>query len=185
MIQEKDKEIINLKEFNPNLIIEAIYATENNFLKQKLYPRNELFLTRYTAKRLKKVSDYLLTKHLRIKVWDGYRPLWVQKKMWEITPDSNYVGNPKVGSRHNRGCAVDVTLVDEDDNELEMPTEFDDFSEKAHHSYQNLPEQVLHNRQTLKETMTQFGFDILETEWWHYGDPDYEHFPVLNINPWE
>lgn len=177
-------ELVNLREIDDTLVIDAVYATADNFVNQPLYPANELFIVPEVGERLKRVNEALKEKGLRLKVWDAYRPLQVQKKMWELVPDERYVANPADGSRHNRGCAVDVTLVDAQGNELAMPTGFDDFSEKAHLDYMDLPEAVIANRQLLIEAMRQEGFEPLETEWWHYDAEGWQRYPVLDRNPY-
>ncbi len=104
--------------------------------------------------------------------------------MWKILPDERYVADPGKGSRHNRGCAVDVTLVDMQGVEQEMPTPFDDFSEKAHRDYADLSPLALHNRQILEKAMTEEDFIPFPTEWWHFDDPQWESHPVLDVNPY-
>jgi D-alanyl-D-alanine dipeptidase len=130
--------------------------------------------------RLDSIQRELETRGLGLKIFDGYRPFSVTRKMWEILPDDRYVANPKNGSRHNRGAAVDVTLVDSTGNELEMPTVFDDFSEKAGHDFMDLPQHILTNRSLLKEIMTKYGFMPIKTEWWHYDLKNYEQYPILD-----
>ena len=117
---------------------------------------------------------------MRLKIFDGYRPFHVTKLMWEILPDERYVANPKDGSRHNRGAAVDLTLVDLTGAELKMPTGFDDFTEKAAHSYMNLPSEVIENRKKLRSIMEKYGFFAIESEWWHYDLKDYANYPILD-----
>lgn len=117
----------------------------------------------------------------KIKLYDCYRPLDVQKKMWEIVPDANYVAPPKNGSIHNRGGAVDITLVDKDGNELDMGTSFDHFGPEASHNYKSMSEEVLKNRNLLKKVMTENNFDFYESEWWHYNLMDASKFPVSNF----
>ena len=118
---------------------------------------------------------------LGLKVWDCYRPLSVQKILWSIVPDERYVANPAKGSRHNRGCAVDLTLVDSLGNELPMPTKYDDFTEKAHRDYYNLPDTVIKNRKILEDVMKKYGFIPLPTEWWHFDAQGWENFSILDI----
>lgn len=179
-------ELVNLRDIDSNFVIEVIYATTENFTGKQLYPENELFILPEVGESLSRVNRKLMDEHgLRLKVWDAYRPLSVQKLMWEIVPDERYVADPAKGSRHNRGCAVDVTLVDLDGNELEMPTGFDDFSERAHLDYMDLPEQVLQNRELLIQAMQSEGFTPLETEWWHFDYKGWEDHPVLDVNPYE
>ena len=178
-------ELVNLADVDASFVIDSPYATADNVAKTKLYPKNELYLERSAAARLAKVQQRLRAEGLGLKIFDGYRPLRVQKQLWKILPDTRYVADPKRGSRHNRGCAVDVTLVDKDGTELPMPTKFDEFTEKAHHDYADLPIEVLRNRQRLKEAMMAAGFEPLATEWWHYDAPGWRKYPVSDQMPWE
>lgn len=113
-------------------------------------------------------------------MFDCYRPLSIQKQLWALLPDERYVINPRKGSRHNRGAEVDVTLVDAKGDELEMPTAYDDFSERAHRDHILLPASAIHNRELLEHIMTHHGFQGLATEWWHFDAEGWEHYPVLN-----
>jgi D-alanyl-D-alanine dipeptidase len=175
-------QLINIQELDSTILLDVRYATENNFTGQKLYETNKVYLIKEVAESLVKAHKYLKEKYnLRLKVYDGYRPLSVQKKMWKIIPDDRYVANPAKGSRHNRGCAVDLTLVDSLGNELDMGTPYDDFTEKAHIDYANLPDNVLRNRKILQEVMTKFGFKTMQTEWWHFDYKDWEKYPILDI----
>ena len=119
---------------------------------------------------------------LGLKVFDGYRPLSVQKKFWEIMPDERYVADPKKGSRHNRGMAIDLTLVDSKGNELEMPSEYDDFSEKAHRDYVNTSEASMVNRKILEDVMVKYGFVPFATEWWHFDFKGWEDYGVMDVD---
>ena len=156
------------------------YRTADNFMGEILYfPDSECMpclLRDTTARALARVQQALDTlasgQGLSILLWDAYRPYSVQKKMWAHTPDTNYVANPYTGgSSHNKGLAVDLTLVDAAGNVLDMGTKFDDFSEKAHHGYKRLPKEVRANRLLLKTAMEAAGFVALPTEWWHYRLP--------------
>ena len=120
------------------------------------------------ALALKKVNDELRNSGFALKIWDAYRPYSVTKKMRKLVHDRRYVANPAKGSAHNRGAAVDLTLVKANGQEVPRPTPFDDFTEKASHNYQKLPPDVLHNRALLKRVMRKHGFAVLPTEWWHY-----------------
>jgi D-alanyl-D-alanine dipeptidase len=179
----QDVEFLALRDVDPSIVIDVPYATAHNFTGQVLYPNDELYLIKDAALRLKRVNGRLQKMGLRLKVWDAYRPLSIQKKLWEIVPDSRYVADPKKGSRHNRGCAVDVTIVDRNGNELPMPTGYDDFSEKAHLDYMDLPAEVIANRQLLIDVMTAEGFSAISTEWWHFDAPGWENYPVMDIIP--
>ncbi len=177
-------ELVNLKQMEPTLVIEARYATSNNFVGRPLYPATDLYLERGAAERLQRVQAALQRQGLGLKVWDAYRPLSIQKEMWRILPDTRYVADPAVGSRHNRGSAVDVTLIDSQGHELPMPTAFDEFTEKAHRDYSQLSPEVIRNRKTLEEAMVAEQFEPLATEWWHFDAPEWKQFPVSNQNPY-
>ena len=174
--------LVNIQELDSTILIDVRYATKNNFTGQKLYETDKVYLIKEAAQDLVKANKYLKEKYnLRLKIYDGYRPLSVQKKMWAIMPDDRYVANPAKGSRHNRGCAVDLTLVDSLGNELDMGTLYDDFTEKAHIDYEKLPTDVLKNRKILQEAMTKFNFTPMRTEWWHFDYKGWEKYPILDI----
>jgi D-alanyl-D-alanine dipeptidase len=181
---DSNKQIINVQSVIPNVVTDWKYATNNNFTKKKLYRRPRPFLRVPAAKVLMEVQKDLATKGVGLKIFDAYRPYLVTKKMWEIVPDDRYAANPAKGSGHNRGAAVDVTLIDlATRKELAMPTPFDDFTEKAHHNYMQLDKQVLENRELLKSTMERHGFLALDTEWWHYFLPNAaQRFELMDLN---
>lgn len=146
------------------------YATTNNFLKEQVYDCDKCLLRKDAALALLKAHNLLKADGYRIKLFDCYRPLDVQKKMWAIMPDDRYVGNPYgTGSVHNKGAAVDLTLTDSLGRELEMGTPFDHFGREAHHAYTDLPTEVLSRRLLLKEAMEKAGFESITSEWWHYS----------------
>ena len=120
--------LIDIRSVNKKIALDIRYATENNFLKRKLYPVARCLLRGAAAKLLSQVQDDLAKQGLGLKVYDCYRPLSIQKQMWAVLPNPNYVADPAKGSRHNRGVAVDLTLVDRNGKELEMPSGFDEFS---------------------------------------------------------
>lgn len=175
--------LVNLADLKVGFVIDARYATTRNITGQRLYPANELYLAKDAADRLVRVQKKLQAQGLGLKLFDAYRPLSVQRRLWEKMPDERYVANPAQGSRHNRGYAVDVTLVDAQGRELPMPTEFDEFSEKAHLDFQDLPDDVLRNRATLQEAMKSEQFEPLATEWWHFDAPGWQQQPVMDVNP--
>lgn len=164
------KRLVLLNKYIKELVIDFKYSSYNNFTHHILYTDPEAYLRLPTALALKKVQEDLATKGLGLKVFDAYRPYSVTKEMWKVVPDERYAANPAKGSGHNRGAAVDVTLVKiSTGEELPMPTGFDDFTEKAHHTYTHLPKDVVQNRALLKTTMEKNGFVALSTEWWHYS----------------
>lgn len=164
-----DNAFVNLKNYSDDFVFDMKYATADNFLKEQVYPCEECFLRVKTVKALLAANKVFMTKGYRIKLFDCYRPLSIQKAMWKIVPDANYVANPKKGSIHNKGGAVDITLVDANGVELNMGTKFDFFGEAASHMYTNLSEEILANRKLLKEIMLQNNFKSFDSEWWHYN----------------
>jgi len=176
-------DLVELSKINQSFVIDARYSTKENFVGVRFYPANRIFLRRDVAAILNTVEERLSSRALRLKIWDGYRPLAVQRRMWSVVPDERYVADPKKGSNHNRGCAVDLTVVDSRGQELAMPTPFDDFTPRAHRDYTELPENVLQDRQLLAEAMQARGFVPLPTEWWHFDAKDCAKYPVLDVNP--
>jgi D-alanyl-D-alanine dipeptidase len=174
-------DLVDIKEVNPHIMVDMKYASEDNFTKKKLYDSNTCFLRKSVAVKLDAVQKRLEGMNLGLKVWDCYRPLAVQRIFWTILPDERYVANPKNGSRHNRASAVDVTLVDSQGKELQMPTGFDDFSPRADHRYHDLPGQAIRNRELLKGVMEKGGFIPLPEEWWHYDDEKWMQFDLIDV----
>lgn len=178
ILPAEEPALLNIKDVAPGIVVEMRYATTDNFTGKVLYPAAECVLCEPAALRLAAVQKTLQKRGLGLKVWDCYRPVSVQWKLWETVPDARYVADPKKGSRHNRGASVDLTLVDAQGRELEMPTAFDEFSEKAHRTYDDLPAHVLRNRQILQDAMEAEGFVGLPTEWWHFDDPLWARFAL-------
>jgi D-alanyl-D-alanine dipeptidase len=164
-----DTTFVNLKDYSKDFIYDMKYATEDNFLKAKVYDCAECVLRYKTVRALIAANEDFLKKGYRIKLFDCYRPLSIQKKMWEIVSNPIYVADPKKGSIHNRGGAVDISLVDENGKELEMGTSFDYFGLEASHSFPILPNKVKSNRKFLKKIMIKNGFNSFDSEWWHYN----------------
>lgn len=166
------------------LITDFRYATLDNFTHEILYRNPLAFLRLNVAKALGNVQKELISSGLSLKIWDAYRPYSVTKKMWQIVPDERYAANPAKGSGHNRGAAIDLTIVDlKTGKELRMPTGYDDFRENAHHSFQNLDKEQIDNRNLLRAVMEKHGFTALETEWWHYSWPNASKlFDVLDLS---
>ncbi|MET1260727.1 M15 family metallopeptidase [Flagellimonas sp. DF-77] len=164
-----DTTFVRLADFSDAFAYDLRYATENNFLKAKVYDCAECYVRARTAKALLAANAAFLKKGYRIKFYDCYRPNAVQYKMWDLVPNPQYVANPVKGSIHNKGGAVDITLVDLNGSELDMGTDFDYFGKKAYHDMLDLPDTVLQNRRLLKNTMEANGFWSIRTEWWHYN----------------
>lgn len=166
----------------PDVVLDIRYATADNFLKQPVYPGPYAWLRKATLAKLKKAADALRAKGFLLRIYDGYRPLSVQKKMWAIQPNSPYVANPKFGSIHNRGGAIDLSLVTLAGEDVLMPSEYDDFSPKAHHGNPKTEPTAAKNAAILKSAMEAAGFTAITSEWWHYNDPATKKYPVLDRN---
>ena len=164
----QQSDFVRLKDLSTDFVYELKYATPDNFLKQAVYDCGECYLRKSTAEALVKANEAFKQLGYRIKLFDCYRPLSVQKKMWKILPGTHYVANPAKGSKHNRGAAVDLTLVDAQGKELNMGTPFDFFGKEAHHTYTEHSKEVLENRKLLKETLNKYNFKSIYSEWWHY-----------------
>ena len=167
-----DTSFVSLKKYDAFFVYDMRYATENNFLKQKLYDCDECYLRLKTVKLLIEANNDFKKLGYTLKLFDCYRPIDIQYKMWKIVSNPDYVANPKTGSMHNRGSAIDVTLVDKSGVELNMGTDFDFFGEQAGHNYKKFPQEIIRNRELLKKIMEKHHFKALNSEWWHYSVVD-------------
>ena len=174
-----DAGLTDLSKAAPGVLVDLRYATADNFFRQKFYTDTRALLRPDTAKKLAAAQTEFTERGLKLKIWDAWRPLRVQREMWKVKPDANYVADPARGSRHNRGAAVDVTLVDNNGQELDMGTGFDDFSPRAHLDAAGLTDAAQKNRKLLRDVMERHGFKPLRTEWWHYDDADWEKYGLL------
>lgn len=164
-----DSTFVNLKEYSSDFVYDMKYATEDNFLKAKVYDCSQCFLRLKTVKALITANEKFIKNGFRIKIFDCYRPLDIQKRMWKIVSNPEYVADPAKGSIHNRGGAVDITLVDFNGKELDMGTTFDFFGPEAGHYFDNLTYEVKKNRSFLKKIMKKSNFISFDSEWWHYN----------------
>lgn len=169
--EPSDEDLVLVKDYIPTIYIELRYAAENNFTGQVIYDFEEPQLRYGTVKKLVKVQEELLEKGFSLKIWDGYRPVEAQFKLWEVCPDGNFVADPTKGfSSHSRGNTLDVTLVLADGTEIQMPTDFDDFSAKADRDYSDVEGEALENVELLEDAMERHGFKGYKKEWWHFSD---------------
>jgi D-alanyl-D-alanine dipeptidase len=185
----------NPRDFRPDDLVEIIaldstirldirYATSNNFMGRPMYSQARAFLQRPAAEALVRVHRGLVGVGFGLLVLDGYRPWSVTRKFWdEIPPEKRkFVANPEKGSRHNRGCAVDVTLFDlETGKEISMPSAYDDFSHRAHVSYRGGTAEQRRMRNLLIQSMESEGYRVLSGEWWHFDFRDWRQYRILNI----
>jgi D-alanyl-D-alanine dipeptidase len=177
-----DSAFVDLGMLDKSFILDMKYATDDNFIGETVYDCGRCLMRYEAASALLKAQAKFKEKGLRIKFYDCYRPLYIQKKMWAKYPNPSYVANPYkgIGSIHNRGGAVDMTVVDANGDELDMGTPFDFFGKKAHQDCTDLPKNVLENRKVLRNTMESVGFRRIRTEWWHYSFANKTKFTVAN-----
>jgi zinc D-Ala-D-Ala dipeptidase len=180
---DSNKLLVRLDKFIPGIVLDIKYATTDNFTGKQLYEYPAAYLRYPAAWALRKIQERLSAHNLGLKVWDAYRPYSITERMWDYVLDARYAADPRNGSRHNRGCAVDITLIRLDSGEeLEMPTEYDDFTEKAHIDFTDLPDEVLENRNMLIEVMDRYGFGVLPSEWWHFDFNGWEGYELLDLS---
>ncbi|MDB5088288.1 MAG: D-alanyl-D-alanine dipeptidase [Mucilaginibacter sp.] len=180
--QNPDSRLVEIKKYIPEIVLDIRYATTNNFTHHRMYPQARAFVRLPVVMALKDVEADLKTRGLGLKIYDAYRPYAVTEKFYEVTPDTNFVADPRKGSKHNRGCAIDLSLIDlKTGKELDMPTGFDSFSRKAGANYPDLPQQEIANRELLKSVMQAHGFRVIATEWWHYDFNGWAKYPLLDI----
>lgn len=176
------KALVPVTALDPTIRLDIRYATADNFMKTQLYPAPAALLRCEAARALARVQADLEPRGLGLKVFDAYRPYAVTEAMWEPWKDPDYVADPAKGSRHNRGAAVDVTLVDlATGEELPMPTGYDDFTRAAWHDHENLPPAALQNRAVLRTAMERRGFQPLASEWWHYDYQTWRDYELLDL----
>lgn len=187
--QLSDSDFVKVTDFIPEIVVELKYATADNFTGQVIYDFQDAYLRYGTVKKLIAVAEALAERDLYLKIWDAFRPPAAQFKLWEAYPDPNFVSDPNVKySSHSRGNTVDITLVDAQGNELEMPSSFDDFSALADRDYSDCSSAAAENALLLQETMEKHGFSGYRKEWWHFSDeteyPPEECFDPSVISTW-
>ena len=179
------KRLVELVKLDPTIKLDMRYATANNFTGRILYSEARAFLTVAAAQAVVRASAAARAEGFGLTIYDAYRPWRVTKQLWDATPvgpKKDYVANPKRGSKHNRGCAVDLTLHDLKTGALvEMPTEFDDFSEKAHRDYAGASPAAIANRARLQRYLEAEGFVGLSNEWWHFDFTAWQDYPVMDV----
>jgi zinc D-Ala-D-Ala dipeptidase len=183
VVRDSLNKLVDLEYFIPRIKLDIKYATKDNFLGMPLYKEPKAFLRLPAAIALRKVQAELNKKGFGLKIFDAYRPYSVTVLFWEKIKDTNYASSPFEGSRHNRGCAVDVTIINlKTGKELEMPTKFDDFTIKAHPDYKNISDTVKSNRTYLFNVMAKYGFRKYPTEWWHFDFSGWVNYFLMDLN---
>ena len=173
----------NLVKVNKNkleVLIDLRYSTSKNFTKQKVFLSNECYIHKVAYEHLDLAVQIAKKQSLKFKIFDAYRPVYVQKKLWECLPDPNFIAPPDKGSPHSRGVAIDITLVNSDNKELDMGTGFDEFSRLSYHGCLDITKEAYKNRLMLLGIMTDAGWDFFRNEWWHYQLYNSKNFPIVN-----
>lgn len=166
-----DEEFVPVKDYIPNIYVDLRYGTANNFTGQEIYTFRSAYLRYGTVKKLAAAQQALSEQGLSLKIWDAFRPVQAQFRLWEVCPDERFVANPITGfSPHSHGNTVDITMVTADGETVEMPTDFDSFTAKADRDYSDCTETAAENARLLEKTMTEAGFRGYSKEWWHYVD---------------
>jgi D-alanyl-D-alanine dipeptidase len=177
-------DLLELIKLDPTLKLDIRYATANNFLETPVYDEARAFLQRPAAEALLRANRRLHAQGYGLLIFDGYRPWYVTKIFWDATPASDhiYVANPAEGSKHNRGCAVDLTIFDlKTGNPLPMPSGYDEMSQRAHADYGGGTAVERANRELLRRTMEAEGFTVHPDEWWHFDYKDWRKYPIGNV----
>ena len=181
----RQPDLIEVIGLDPTIHLDIRYATKNNFLGRSVYKQARAFLQRPAAEALVRVNAALRKQGYGLIVFDGYRPWAVTKVFWDSTPEDKrvFVADPSKGSRHNRGCAVDLTMFDlATGKQVTMPSEYDEMTERSHINYQCATPEARSLRDILRAAMEAEGFAVYEPEWWHYDYKDWREYPILNIS---
>lgn len=177
-------ELVELTTLDPTIKLDIRYATSNNFMGTPMYTKARAFLERPAAEALMRTLPELNEQGYGVIIYDGYRPWYVTKIFWDATPNPQkiFVADPKAGSRHNRGCAVDLSLYDLKTGEtVAMPSGYDEMTERAYAHYAGGTEEERARRDLLRRAMVRQGFEVNPTEWWHFDYKDWREYPILNI----
>jgi zinc D-Ala-D-Ala dipeptidase len=178
-----DNELIDLSTFIPTLLLDIRYATKNNFTGEQIYNSPKAYARKPVAEALKRVQEELKNMGLGLKIFDAYRPYKATVRFYEIYNDTTYVASPYRGSRHNRGCAIDLTLIElKTGNELKMPTEYDSFRKEAWPSTPIKDGEIKKNLDLLIKYMQKYGFRVNTSEWWHFDFIGYKKYDILDID---
>jgi zinc D-Ala-D-Ala dipeptidase len=181
----REPELVEVVRLDPTIRLDIRYATKNNFLGRRVYKEARAFLQRPAAEALVRVNRALHEQGYGLMIFDGYRPWQVTKTFWDATPadKKEFVADPQKGSRHNRGCAVDLTLYDlKTGAQVRMPSEYDEMTERSHINYQCASAEARRLRDLLRAAMEAEGFAVYEPEWWHYDYKDWKEYPIINVS---
>jgi D-alanyl-D-alanine dipeptidase len=181
----RQPDLVEIIGLDPSIRLDVRYATKNNFLGRPVYKQARAFLQRPAAEALRRVNAALRQQGYGLIIFDGYRPWSVTKAFWDFTPADKreFVADPSKGSRHNRGCAVDLTLFEiKSGQQVRMPSAYDEMTERSHINYQCATPEARRLRDLLRAAMEAEGFTVYEPEWWHYDYKDWREYPILNLS---
>lgn len=180
----REPDLVEIVKLDPTIKLDIRYATKNNFLGRPVYKQARAFLQRSAAEALVRINQALRSRGYGLIIHDGYRPWYVTKIFWDATPEDKrvFVADPAKGSRHNRGCAVDLSLFDlKTGREVKMPSEYDEMTERSHIDYACATLEAKQLRELLRAVMAAEGFAVYEPEWWHYDYKDWKDYPIMNV----
>ena len=184
-IGKREAHLIELIKLDSTIKLDVRYATSNNFVGRQVYPEARAFLQKPAAKAVARVNKKLKKQGLGLVIYDGYRPWAITKLFWEVTPEDKrkFVANPEKGSKHNRGCAVDLSIFDLRTGKLlPMPSDYDEFTERASPDYTGGTEEETRNRELLRKLMEDEGFTVNPNEWWHFDYKNWEDYAIYDIS---
>ncbi len=174
-----NQNLVKVNKKNIGVSIDLRYATRNNFTKNKIYFSDQCYIHKVAYEHLHLAVEIAKKQNLYIKIFDAYRPVYVQEKLWDCLPDPNFIAPPDKGSPHSRGVAIDLTLLDQNGFELDMGTGFDEFSRLSYHGCLDISRKSYKNRLLLLGIMTDAGWDFFRNEWWHYQLFNSKKFPII------
>ena len=175
-----NQNLIKVNKKNLDVSMDLRYSTSNNFTREKVYFSNQCYIHKVAFEHLSLATEIAKKQKLILKIFDAYRPVYVQEKLWECLPDPNFIAPPTKGSPHSRGVAVDLTLENLNGEELDMGTDFDEFSRLSYHGCLDISSESYRNRLLLLGIMTDAGWDFYRNEWWHYQLFNSKKFPIIS-----
>jgi D-alanyl-D-alanine dipeptidase len=181
---KREAHLVELITLDNTIKLDIRYATDNNFVGRAVYPEARAFLQKPAAKALLKVHHKLKKQGLGLVIFDGYRPWAITKLFWEVTPEDKrkFVANPEKGSKHNRGCAVDLSIYDlKTGKSIDMPSGYDEFTDRASPKYTGGTDHERANRDLLRKLMEDVGFTVNDNEWWHFDYKDWQKYAIYDI----
>jgi len=174
--------LVEIQKAIPGIVLDIRYATKNNFMKQLMYQQARAFARKPVVDQLRSIQMELKSKGYGLKIYDAYRPYAITVAFYKKASNKAFVANPKTGSKHNRGCAVDLSLIDlKTGKDIEMPTPYDSFEPQASASFAGLPEAVMKNRDFLIAIMRKHGFRVIPKEWWHFDFTGWRNYDLMDI----